>query len=488
MSPDALQAAQTVTRLAEELQFRQSDAEKYDSYYRTGRGRLLAFASKQFAEYFDQRYTKFSDNWCGVVADAPTERLEVTGFRPLGADQADDETWRVWRENDADHFSDQAFLEAILAKRSFVLVWGNPADDETPRVTFEHPRQAIVAYDPETNERRAGLKLWVDEHNEREHSTLYTPEAVWKWQRQRIQGGRTDSGLYVPASDVGGWEPRQPSTDDTWPVPNPMGKVPLVELPNRPRLIGEPISDIAGVAAMQDAINLIWSYLLNDADFTSLPQRVVLGADRPKVPVLDENGQVVGEKDVPLQKFRNDRIVWLENPEAKIDQWSAANLQMYTGVLEVCVAHVAAQSRTPPHYLMSRIVNANADTLKTAETGLVKRSEEKTESFGRGIRHGAELIALAQENPAKAKALRAGKVLWRDVEIRSEAQAMDAALKARQVGYPLEYISRRWLGMPPDEVAEVLRMIEREAEIDPIGALARQPLPAPMPAPEPTGE
>ncbi|MBB1153989.1 phage portal protein [Amycolatopsis dendrobii] len=479
MDPETQNAVATLNKLALRLYKRQKDVVKFDEYYRGERGKLN-FASDQFAEYFSQRYHEFSDNWCGVVADAPNERLKVTGFRLVNPDggvgKVDKEFWRVWRANEADYFSDQAFLEAIIGKRAYGLVWNNPEDEKTPRITFEHPGQAIVSYDPETNRRRAGLKLWVDEDTELEYATLYTPKALWKFQRRQsiMENGRTENGLYVIARStlVGGWEPREVD-GEPWPLPNPLGEVPLVELPNRPRLLGPPLSDLAGVAAMQDAINLMWAYLLNAADYASFVQRVILGAEKPKVPILDDQGQVVGEREVDLQHFAVDRVVWLEDPNAKIGEWKPTPLDIYTGVIDTSVSHVSAQSRTPPHYLMSKIVNANAETLKTAETGLVKRTEEKTESYGRGVREINRLCALVTGDAERAVAIRGGATLWKDVEIRSEAQAVDAAQKLWAMGYPLEYISRR-IGMEPDEIAEVLEMKRREIEMDPTAAIARQ--------------
>lgn len=477
------EALSILGRLAEELMRRRSDVQRFDEYYRGGRGKLV-FASDKFSEYFSDRYKNFTDNWCGVVADAPTERLKVTGFRAVddegGLGEVDTETWRIWRENDADYFSDQAFLEAIIGKRAYQFTWGG-AEEDTPYISFEHPLQAIVGYDEETRARRAGLKMWVDEWSDMEFATLYLPDEVWKFQRKRIVEGKTDAGLHVVArAGLGGWQPRQVG-DEPWPLRNPMGVVPLAELPNRPRLVGEPMSDIAGVTVMQDAINLMWAYLLNAADYASFPQRVVMGAEKPKVPVLDDQGQVVGTKDVDLKRFGVDRVVWLEDPNATIGEWKAANLELYTSIIESEVSHVAAQSRTPPHYLMSKIVNANAETLKTAETGLVKRTEEKTETYGRGLRQGAADVAIAQ-NPGsddarrKARSLRAGRVMWADIEIRSEAQAADAAQKYHAMGFPLKYISRK-LGMSPDEIDEVMEMRREEmrerSELDPLGELAR---------------
>lgn len=470
MTPQTQEALATVSRLARDLQWRQTDIRRFDDYYRGVQGKLK-FASQEFAEHFKSRYGTFSDNWCGVVADAPVERLEVVGFRTGDAQDTkpDADLWRVWRANDADFFSDQAFLDAVIGKRAFMMVWGNPADEQTPRITWEHPAQAIIDYDPETHERRAGMKCWVDDTME--YATLLTPTHVWKWQRSRFQGPQTESGLLVIGAESG-WTPREVG-NEPWPLPNPLGVVPMVELPNRPRLIGEPLSDIAGVAAMQDATNLFWSYLFSAADFSSFPARVITGAERPKIPILNAEGQVIGERPVPLEKFRQDRILWLEDPNAKIAEWQAANLTSYGDVIEMSVSHIAAQSRTPPHYLMSKIVNANAETLKTAETGLVKRTEEKTESYGRGIREGAAIVALAQGDEAKARSMRTGKTLWKGIENRSEAQAIDGAQKLHAMGYPLEYISRR-IGIEPDEIEQIMEMRRREAELDPIGMLARE--------------
>lgn len=245
-----------LTRLTDDLRARQPDVLLFDEYYRGLRSKLK-YASDQFRDYFARRYQGFSDNWTQVVADAPHERLKVTGIRPAGSGsrETDMELWEDWKRNEADYESGKAFLEATIGKRAYALVWGD--EDDSPVITWEHPSQAIVNYDPEHRVRRSGLKMWVDDDTNLEFATLYLPDSVWKWQRLRITEGRTQSGLHVPIPGAGGWEPRQPEEDDTWPLPNPLGEVPLAELQNRPRLLGEPMSDIAGAAAMQDAINQI---------------------------------------------------------------------------------------------------------------------------------------------------------------------------------------------------------------------------------------
>lgn len=453
-----------LSRLARELDSRRPEVDELDEGYR---GKFkLRFASDDFRDFFAKRYREFADNWCGIVADAPTERLEVVGIRPNGEDEGDAELWDVWRRNDADAYSDLAFLDAIIAKRSFALVWAD--SDGNPAITWEHPSQAIVEYDAETRRRSAGAKVWADETTE--YATLYLPDQVWKFQRDKLSNDQQrESGLYVVSRAIdGGWKPRQPDGDDNWPIPNPMGLVPLVEIPNRPRLIGEPMSDLSGTLSMQHAINLLWAQLFLTADNASWPQKVITGAEMPTVPVLDENGQAVGERPIDLKQFSLDRAVWIAGEGAKVSEWSAAKLDVYSDVIEIAVGHIAAQTRTPAHYLLigGTMANVSSDAMKALETGLVKRTEEKAEHFGRAVREVFRLVALVQDNPGKADAIATGQVLWRDIENRSDAQRADALQKKKAIGYPLRYVLELD-GLPPNEIDRVMGMVEDEAN-DPI--------------------
>lgn len=458
-TPD--EATRILEKLSRELSRRSTDVQTFDDAYRGTFS--LHYASEDFREFFAKRYSEFSDNWCGIVADAPHERLEITGIRLGGSERGDSELWADWLTNDADGLSDLALLDAIIAKRAYALVWGN-SDDE-PVVTWEHPSQAIVGYDPETRERVSGAKIWRDDDTE--FATLYLRDEVWKFQRPAMadDGMTTRSGLHLPAW-FGGWQLREGAEPN--PMPNPMGKVPLVEFANRPRLKGEPISDIAGTLAMQHAINLLWAQLFTAADYASFPQRVILGAEMPVVPVLNEDGQQVGERPIDLKKFAVNRAIWLEDPNAKIDQWDAAKLDVYTDIIEIGVGHIAAQTRTPAHYLLvgGTIANVPEGALKALETGLVKRTGEKTQHFGRAARDVFELMSLARNDTRKAEAVRRGRVLWRDYENRSDSQRADALQKKKAIGYPLRYLMEED-GLPPQEIERVMAMV-REEQMDPV--------------------
>lgn len=491
-------ALKLVDQLYVELSNRRSAAEQDLAYFRGEQP--LRFASDRWREYHASRYTHFCDNWCAPVANTPNERLRSTGFRLDDTPERSDEEkalWNDWLANDMESQSSAGWLHGLITRRSHVLVWGDK--DDNPVDTWETSDQVIVGYDPEHPSRRvAALKTWHD--GSMEFATLYTDTEVWKFERpysRAVKAGQvpievppgsrgegffnrqTASGLYISGGAQGEWKPRQPPTDDTWPVKNPLGVVPVVEMPNRPMLGGEPLSEISGTRAMQDAINLLWAYLFNAADSASFPARVVMGQESPKIPILDANGQVVGEKPADLKKLAEDRILWLTGQNTKIGQWDAAKLDVFTGVIETAVSHIAAQTRTPPNLMLlgKGMVNVSADGIKAASEGQVMKVKEMHLFLTPPTREVHRLNALVRGNKALADKCRSGHVQWKDAENHSEAQLTDALVKMKTIGFPFAWLAERY-GLSQTELGRVLKMRETEMQLDPVAQLVRQPNPA----------
>jgi Phage portal protein, SPP1 Gp6-like len=460
----AEQALAKVDALYGKLSGRRPEIEKSEHYF-DGK-QPLCYASDEWKKFHGERFAGFSDNWCGVVGAAAPELTEITGIR-LGDDVealSDDEKqlWRDWDVNDGPAQSAQGFQSGAVTKRSFALVWGD-AEGE-PVLTWEHSSQVIV-------DGALSLKAWLED--DRELVTLYEPDAVWKFERPRVAGsvlnGRTSSGLYVSGSSAalgGGWKPRQDTGDNTWPIPNPLGVNPMVEFPNRPMLGRGPVSDIDGTIAMQDAANLMWAYLFGAADFASLPGRVVMGQEPPKVPVLDANGQQVGEKPVDQELLTKGRMLWLTGNDTKIGQYEAAKLDVFTGVIDVMVKHIAAQTKTPINY-MGALSNVNGETLDGLRDPLYMKVRDGHRHLTAPTRAVFRRLALVRDLPVVAEACRTAQILWRNPETATDAQTSDAALKDRQVGWSAAGILERRYGMSQPEIARELARRQAEAE-DPL--------------------
>ena len=474
------EALSKVNKLYAELSKRRRDVDHFEAYFRCEQP--LAFASQEWKNFNADRFKGFSDNWCGVVASSPAERIKLTGVR-LGTDSdilSDDEVQLMsdWQRNEMDAQSSQGILHTIITGRSAVIVWPDEYGD--PRMDWERADQVIVAYEPGGRRRVAALKAWVD--GELEYATLYLPDELWKFQRPVEKRGFVN--LILPAG-VGreevAWTPREVD-GELWPVQNPLGEVPVVEVPNRPMLGAEPISDIAGTISMQNAINLLWAYLFAAADYASMPARVVMGQEPPKIPVLDENGVKVGEKPVDIDALTRGRMLWLTGQDTTVGQWDPARLDGFLDVINRSVRHVAAQTRTPVHYIVGELANVNGETLLAGETGLVKKVEE-WHLFGSGsLRDVFRLSALIRGRQAVAEALRSARILWADPQTRTQAQASDAAIKDRQVGFPLAWVAEQRYGLTPPEVQRMLELRDAESASLLTGDLAAAFGPKPQPS------
>ncbi|WP_326792055.1 phage portal protein [Streptomyces sp. NBC_00841] len=461
---------ETVVRLHAKLEQRKTKTAKWSDYYNGNRP--LLFASPEFSKTHGGLFEKFSDNWCQLVPDSTVERLMPLGFR-LDDGSIDEAAGKTWRQSECDVEVGLAFLEALITGRAFALVW--KPDGKTTEITFQSPSNAIVEYVPGSRrKRKAGLLVWRD--GAFEFATLFNIVAgeyrVYRYQRE--------------SGHAGEWGDRTEGLPESEPshLPNPLKAIPLVELPNRSRLHGSPRSEIENVAPLQDAMNTLWAHLMTASDTLALPARAVLGMDRPVKEILDADGEVVGEEDLPLDSFRSDRLLWLEREGASIAEFSAADLTNYTKVIEVAVQHIAAQTRTPPHYLLGQMVNVSADALVAAESGLVAKVQERQRYFGAALREVMRLAALADGDTARAEALALGSVVWRDAQFRSDAQYADALTKLKAINVPDEALWERIPGVDPDQVKRWKSMRNDQAAAIVGGDLAGVFGPKPEAAPE----
>lgn len=464
-------ARKKTSALYQRLAQRRPDIDELDNAY--AGEQKLKFASKEWSQFHQNMYTDFADNWVAVIADAANERIKVTGVTLGSGDaemQAAKQLWEWWKRNDGETQSAQGFLESIIAKRSAAIVFYD--EDGNPQITWEHPAQVYVQYAADNARRRvAAIKAWVDDTTE--YATLYTPTQIWKWKRPftgvDVKDGFTNAGIYVGGKLVGAtfgsgvWEPRFVDGED-WPLPHDLGEVPVVEFPNRPKLKTGAVSDVRGALAMQNAINLFWAYTFGAADYASLPARVVSGQERPKMPILNDEGKVVGERDIPLTELQKGRILWLTGQNAKAQEWSAADLSQMTNVIEIGVSHLGAQSRTPAHYFVANkgLSNINGETLIATEVPLAKKVEEFQGGVNAPMRAVWRLMGRIIGGDKFAGMASLATTSWAHPGIRSDSQLSDALAKDRKAGLPLEWLLEKY-GESPETISRIMELRAKEA-------------------------
>ena len=413
----------------------------------------LAFATPKYRRAFDALLRNLSDNWCGVVVDAVEERLNVQGFRihQEGASDAlqdspgDQVAWTIWQRNNMDAGSQMAHLEALIKGYSNILVWGD--SDGKALITPEDPTQTYVEMVPGSRtERAAAIKEWRDDWTGDINATLYLPDLIYKYRAPtpKVEGGGEPALPQHPK-----WEPRVPE-DEPWPLPNPLGVVPMVPLENRPRMLDRCDSEIRTVIPLQNACNKLVADMLVASEFQAFRQRWATGLEIPLDP----------ETDQPVEPFAAaiDRLWISESAETQFGEFQQADLRVFVNAIETVVQHVATQTRTPPHYFYLSGQFPSGESIKAAETGLVSKSRRKMVPWG-DTHEEVMRLAFLVEGDERANAT-SSETIWEDPESRSEAEHTDAMIKLKALSVPDEALWERW-GFSPTEIS---RFKEQRAE------------------------
>ena len=430
--PDAT-PEQTRDRLSRELKARQPDITRLYRYYRGDHP--LPWAPKDIRDAYMALLRMSRSNWCRLVVKAPSERLRVVWMRFSADSNGDVDAWeRYWQGNRLDLESRMVHDSALIARRGFVLVWPEP-DDAVPSITPEHPSQVIVDYEPGCRrERTAALKEFVDDVAGMRYCTLWTPEKVYNWSAE-WHGVR---GVVEPMWQ--GWNDAAANLYSE--ADNPLGEVPVVEFLADPAMVGEPMGELdGGVTEIQDRINKTILDRLVTANFSSFKQKWATGLEIPQ----DEDGN-----DVEPFKNAVNRLFTSENPETKFGEFSESDLTGYITSVEADIQHLAAITRTPPHYLLGQSgAFPSGESLKATETGLVAKVGERRDSFTESWEDVMRL-ALRADGDERADDM-ALSMIWKDPESRSIAEVTDAAVKMLACGVPQREVWR-FMGYTPTEI------------------------------------
>lgn len=431
-----------------------------DDYY-NGDHRL-SFATNKFKEAFGDLFEAFATNWCALVVDVAAERLEVLGFR-FGEDDADQDAWSIWQANQMDKKSLIAHTEAIKLKTSYLLVGPPRTPGGEPMITVESPFQCYVETDPSDGSRLAGIKKYQDTDGSIV-AVVYLPDAVYTWRRESF-GDRVQAlGVILPmlASQTGDFKPESVE-------PNPTGEVLLIPLENNAQMLKGGTSDLRPAIALNDAANKFFTDMIHASEFIAFPQRVLTGVELPKDPVT---GEVASAAQIQAAVSR----LWaFEAPDAKVSQLPQGDLGMFVEGVDLAVKHMAAQTRTPPHYLLAELVNISGDALTAAETGLEHRCKRKHLDFSDPHEEAMRLAFkwrsivrrgwVGATDDAYRATLDDAETIWRDPANRDPVSLAQSLTMKQAIGVPEEVLWEE-AGYSPQQIRrmKVLRDAQQKRE------------------------
>jgi hypothetical protein len=434
-----------IARLWRDIDDRARRISLYDDYYE-GRHRLM-FTTQKAREVFGDTFRGAAVNFCSLVVDAIEERLSIRGFRVADAPDLDPDAMTIWEKNDMDVQASMVHTEALCNEEGYLIVWLDP-DRARAIITAESPFEVYVERSSTApGQRAAAIKRWIDAEHWR--VTLYLPDATYRYvSKEAIKNDAADVAKKM--SKPGFWEP----FDDgqTWPLPNPLGIVPVVPVTNRPRLgpSRSGTSELKPAVPIQDIINKTAFDELIASEFVAYPQRYMVGVAQP----VDENDQPVSPFKAGVDRMWFIEVDGTQTIAPSVGQFTPADMRPYVERIDAYVGRLASVTMTPKHYLIEAGggTNLSGETIKALEAPLVSKARRRMGVFGVSW---AEVMALALRleaggayDPDMAQAI---EVDWKDPETRTEAQHVDALLKMKSLGVPDDQLQRDY-GYTEDQI------------------------------------
>ncbi len=432
-----------------------------DRYYRGDQD--LAFATPKFESAFGRLFEAFAYNRCAAVVDAHADRLHVEGFAATDPSHGE-AAKRIWDRNRMDKRQGQLYTESLTSGDGYLLVW----PDERTGLSTLWPQRAVnvrVRYDDEQPGRVvAAAKAWT-KRDGRVRLNTYEPEKI----RRFVARAKTAaaSGVPVAASSFAAFDEDGGAAE----FENPYRVVPIVPFPNNASITEEGVSELRVVVPEQDALNYTLTAMMVAIELAAVSQKVILGLDNPP-PVIDPitgglvidpaTGLPVDPMAGPLAKFQFgvDRILTISGKDAKVAEFSPANLAQFLAVAEFFDTTVSRVSKVPVHYLSLSGGFPSGRALRTAEAPFVAKLEDRQRALGNGVEDALSL-ALRIDGVAEPDGGFGLSTLWRSAAPMSAEDDWDLALQKVGVGLPLEQVLRE-LGYDEDTLQTVLGIVDGE--------------------------
>lgn len=409
----------------------------------------MSFLSPESRLALENRFGKIVSNIPKLAVDSLAERLRVSAFQGVPG------VWDDFLRLDLDQLAPVLHREALTLGQSFCVVWADSAGN--PTVTVESAEQVAVMRDPVTRRVVAAVKRVRTDHS----------TEAWLYQADTITHFRANSPTAVTSA-----------FEIVEQIANPLAVVPVVPFTNSDRLADEDgVSEIsASVQSLCDGLNKALGDALVAMEFAAKPRRYAIGVGLAETPVLDADGNpVLDEFGNPVMEAGSpipdtDRMIVLEEADAKIGQLPGADLAGFRTIIETFTAQLQAATSMPSHYLgVLTAQPASADALRASEAALTAKAETKQLALGRSWEQVARLI-YAVRNSVDPDSVTA-RVVWADASTRSIGQEADAALKL----YQSRLLSRtgvlKRLGYADDEIKaeleQIIRESSQETEADP---------------------
>lgn len=408
----------------------------------------LRYSSERLREVFNKIDVRFIQNWCEVIVNAVTDRLEITGFNVPDDDGTSERLADLWKSSQLNLDAHDVHLAAAVTGEAFIIAWRN--DKGEIDAYYNDPRNVCAIYEADQpRQMRFAAKWWTDDVKLR-HMTLYYPQRLEYY----VSDGKGDTYDSMMLNLAKG---------DKGTAQNPFGEIPVFHFQRERRCIKGELS--LSIVSMQDAVNKQLSDMMVTSEFSAFNQRYVIGNFEMQGKIPNSPGITVmfpGASEANTQS-------------TSVGTFPASDLDVYLGSMDRLANAMAIISRTPKHYFFQSSGAPSGESLLVQESPLAKKCEKYIERMAPVWEDLARFLLKLANVTVADNVVRVQYADVKTVQPQTEAETMLALTRA---GMPLPTICRD-KGWSPEELDQMKQDRADWSTSGSIPSLAAIPLNAP---------
>jgi hypothetical protein len=381
----------------------------FRDYYDGNHRSKLTGNMKRMLRISGDAHDQFNENYCGLVVDTYADRLLVERM------QGDSDEATMWATElmDANRFDglQMDIHEATIRDGdTFVLL---EYDNETDRVVFSHEpcwdgeTGMIAVYDRRLKNILIAVKVWYEGLDDARRVNFYYPDRVEKY-----IGDESGYGMQPYVDD---------STDERGIAEWLPGVVPVIHYRNRMRTMTQyGISELASVVPLQDALNRGLMSMVMTAELTAFLIRVAKGFE-PPAEVSPGMWITIG-----AEGLSNDQV-------ADAFTLEPGGIVPFIDQANHLIEQIATISRTPLPTTLGGD-SASGEALKQRESGLLAKVRKAQVKVGNSHEDLIRMAVVLHNTFSGTRApVSNWRCVWRDAQVRNEAQMIQNALAVRDI-------------------------------------------------------
>lgn len=387
----------------------------------------------------------FQDNYCELVVNTMTDRLQVQGIGS-GDEAADDWAGELMRRNRFDALQLDVHQSVIRDGDSFVLV----EYEEGGGVRFYHEEAwdgvegMMVVYGRKRREIVAAVKVWHEVEGRRVN--IYYGDRVEKYLIKDADEDSGDAGKLERMDEVA-WLP---------------GRVPVIHFKNRAGsrdMLG--VSEIKAAIPLNDALNRTLVSMVMTSELTAFPLRVAKGFAPP---ALLEPGMwvTIGAEGI--------------SADMQVDAYTLppGEIKSLINQCEMLIDQIGTVTLTPLPSLAGAS-SASGEALKERKDGLVGKVMRAQTRIGNAWEDMLSMASVVHNayDVARVDEAVVWDARWKDAQVRNDVDVIANAVAVRDAVGEREFLRLigTVFGYTDDKIDAVMaeRQVEQSASLAALG-------------------